>query len=70
MKNATGSPINHPRNRNPNTSTRANFFVVSEHLFDSTGQLLGQNLDIFVRLKTTDDAELSAHQVGDHDVGS
>src|SRR6185503_10189721 len=62
--------INHTGNSDSDTFTRTDLFVITKDLLDTSRQLLDQNIDFAISLKTTDDAELSTHQIGDENVGS
>src|SRR5689334_1697687 len=44
--------------------------VIGQYLLDATGELLNEHVNVAVGLKTADDAELPAHQIGDKYVGA
>jgi hypothetical protein len=52
-----------------NTGARTNL-LVRQRLLDAPRQFLRQQGHVFVGLKTTDDAELFAHQIGHEDVSA
>src|SRR5262245_40381147 len=62
--------IDHAGHRHADTFTGADPFVLAQYLLDTTRKFLNQHVDLAIGLKTTDYAELAAHQVGDEDVSS
>ena len=70
VQHVTTCRIDHAGHRNADTFTSPNLFVVAEYLLDATRKLLDQNTLVAVSLKTADNAELPAHQIGDEDVSA
>ena len=68
MQHAPARGIDHARNRNTDAFTSADLLVIGEHLLNATRELLDQNVNIAIGLKTADHAELATHQIGDEDV--
>src|ERR1044071_2525452 len=62
--------IDHSGNSDTDTFTSTDFLVIDKDLLDASRELLNQHIDFAIRLKTADDAELPAHQIGDDDVSS
>src|SRR5687767_7678004 len=70
MKHATQRRIDHAGDNHAHTFTRAELAEVSEHLLDAARELFRQHVDLFAGLKTVDDAQLLAHQIGEQDVSA
>jgi hypothetical protein len=70
MHHATGGWIDHSGDSDTNACARSNLLVVSEQLFDTPGDVLYQDAEVFVCLKTGDSAQLVSHEIRDDDIGS
>ena len=68
MQHATLRRIDHARHSHADTFARAELFMVGKYLLDATREFLDQHINVAIRLKTADNSELPAHQIGDEDV--
>jgi hypothetical protein len=68
VQNATCGQVNHSGNNDADSRTGTYICVICEYMLYPAGELLYQNIDVFVGLKTTDASELMTHQISDHDV--
>src|SRR5258706_11859638 len=70
METAYQGRPNHSRNSHTDTFTSSGLLVIRQGLLKPTRKLFRQNLNVSIRLKTTDCSELAAHQIRHHDIGA
>jgi hypothetical protein len=70
MYDATLCGIDHAGHGDPHAFASADLFVIGEHLLDTACEFLDEYVGVAIGLKTADNAELPAHQVGAKDVAA